>query len=247
MSRRNFKRENDSLINRGNERRLKRNESKPKPFMGFTSPYRRLNEQALFQKNQTDVTRERRRFSNGLTNSYPNETRNSRGNFIPTTPHKKESKNSSMPNKHKYKSEQFNRSFDSRPSYNYEESRTYKDNINHRNDNEKDKFHSYSNINPWNDKYMKETENTIRQNKKMKKLNEDSVYGKVNWEYNISKDQVDNGKDFEKPMDPKEFREQCHKAYLRAAEERQRNAELSVWGKCNWATYDKFKDNQIYK
>ncbi len=47
---------------------------------------------------------------------------------------------------------------------------------------------------------------------------------------------------YEQPMDPKTFREECRKAYLEAAAQRQRNAEMSVWGRCNWATYDQFDD-----
>ncbi len=47
---------------------------------------------------------------------------------------------------------------------------------------------------------------------------------------------------YEQPMDPKTFREECRKAYLEATAQRQRNAEMSVWGRCNWATYDQFDD-----
>lgn len=45
---------------------------------------------------------------------------------------------------------------------------------------------------------------------------------------------------YERPMDPRAFREECRKAYMEAAAARQRNAEMSVWGRCSWATYDKF-------
>lgn len=44
---------------------------------------------------------------------------------------------------------------------------------------------------------------------------------------------------YERPMDPRAFREECRKAYMEAAAARQRNAEMSVWGRCSWATYDK--------
>lgn len=68
----------------------------------------------------------------------------------------------------------------------------------------------------------------------------DNRANKVAWQYNIPHDNNTNQicEKYERPMDPKEFKEQCRKAYLQAAEERKRNAEMSVWGKCNWAIYD---------
>lgn len=59
------------------------------------------------------------------------------------------------------------------------------------------------------------------------------------WEYDVPPEATTiSYEKFEQPMDPKEFKEECRRSYLEAAAARQRNADLSVWGKCAWATYD---------
>lgn len=45
---------------------------------------------------------------------------------------------------------------------------------------------------------------------------------------------------YEQPMDPNRFREECRKTYIEASAQRQRNAEMSLWGRCDWATYDTY-------
>lgn len=65
------------------------------------------------------------------------------------------------------------------------------------------------------------------------------IHTKTVWEYDVpSEANTVCSEKFEQPMDPKEFKEQCRKSYLEAAAARQRNANMSVWGKCDWATYD---------
>lgn len=56
----------------------------------------------------------------------------------------------------------------------------------------------------------------------------------------VPQDMAASFEEYERPMDPRAFREECRKAYMEAAAARQRNAEMSVWGRCSWATYDKF-------
>lgn len=56
----------------------------------------------------------------------------------------------------------------------------------------------------------------------------------------VPQDMAASFEQYERPMDPRAFREECRKAYMEAAAARQRNAEMSVWGRCSWATYDKY-------
>lgn len=63
--------------------------------------------------------------------------------------------------------------------------------------------------------------------------------GNISWQYDIPESNNQICEKYERPMDPKEFKEQCRRAYLQNAEDRKRNAELSVWGKCDWASYEK--------
>lgn len=245
MSKGYKKRENDSFPNQRGERKIRRNESKqPKPFTGFTSPYRRLNEQALMQKKESDSSHREKRFASHRNEPPSWENRRA---FTPMTPTGHSSRiDAALSNKN------FEHRFPSTSPYigtaAVAATKTPNTDLRHynnwRGEHEKEKYHSHSNINPWSDKYARQTENFINENKAMKRLNEESVYGKVSWEYNVPQDDSNCGKNYEKPMDPKEFREQCRRAYVRAAEERQRNAELSVWGKCDWATYDRYKSSR---
>jgi len=249
MSRGLRKRENDSLVpqQRG-ERKSRRTEpGKAKPFTGFTSPYRRLNEQALMQKSQDShkrLGREASRWENHFTPTGHSRPEHSRPELSRTEHSRPDlSRPDHRPEGHRSDSRRESRGFEHRLAASSPYSKTDLRPYNWRGELDKDKYHSHSNINPWSDKYARQTENFISENKAMKRLNEESVYGKVSWEYDVPQDES-AGKNYEKPMDPKEFREQCRRAYVRAAEERQRNAELSVWGKCDWATYDRYKTSR---
>lgn len=71
------------------------------------------------------------------------------------------------------------------------------------------------------------------------------ISSKVSWQYDLPTQDASSNQiceKYERPMDPKEFKEQCRKAYLQNAQDRKRNADLSVWGKCDWAVFEKCQD-----
>ncbi len=249
MSRGNFHRETDfptQTHSRGEHRKVRQNDSKQsKPFTGFTSPYKRLNEEAWLQKNHADSSdREKQRFSRDRHATRNQERRDFARNPVPASPARSKdflrnvAPDAGRARPESYRRKAYDPQFPQTGSAQFAapHAREYD-----RFRDDSDKYNAISMNSPWNSR--EPIRSGHRDSRFVKRLNDNAVYGKVSWEYDVPQDFADGryNKNYEKPMDPKEFREQSRLAYLRAAQERRRNAELSVWGKCDWATYDKYQ------
>lgn len=217
---RSTQRYQNELARRPEERRSRRNESgKSKPFTGFTSPYRRLNEQALLQKTQQQHDTGRHSSKRSIFSS-PSRIGDYRHSQSLDNPHRR-----------RYDRKRF-------------DSGAPRSNTSSRYDSykypppPKSAYDSYrSNYDPWNSKLSRELEHNNRYASRTSRRERDDSSDRRAEQW----DSCNRGRDFEAPMDPREFEQQCKQAYLRAAQERQRNADMSVWGKCDWATYDRYK------
>lgn len=236
MSQDNFRHENDPSLNRRSEgKATRRNSTEGKPFTGFTSPYKKLNEQQLLEKKQQCDNRTCKRNFTGFTSSRGGEAEdNSSSGRRHTLASMRKCRYSDEYKPRDLITSSFNnRAFETRSRWHHSTPKA----LASRPDSKSDRFND-PHTSSQKHKCTKKAETNICDSKSVKRMNEESVYGKVSWAHDTPAEQRGQ-MNFEKPMNPSEFREQCRKTYLQATAERRRNAEIGLWGKCEWATYDR--------